>query len=207
MCERAGYAPEEGVVVVSEGARLLVDLREPGREGLRETALYSTSAMALPSRPSAPQHLGTALVLGLACTPSGSDTTTGLSVPDTWAGSSTGGSSDAVTTDLSATASATSTASSATTSASTDDSSPTTDATTLIYDVGPDTTDSDTADTKPPGCKGKIDFLRDLAPRQHEERAGAAHRGFSEVHRDDRGEVPPTSTSTSWSSMATTPGA
>ncbi|MBK8260009.1 MAG: hypothetical protein IPK80_01575 [Nannocystis sp.] len=115
--------------------------------------------MALPSRPSAPQHLGTALVLGLACTPSGSDTTTGLSVPDTWAGSSTGSSSDAFTTDLSATASASSTASSATTSASTDDSSPTTDATTLIYDVGPDTTDSDTADTKPPGCKGKIDFL------------------------------------------------
>jgi hypothetical protein len=115
--------------------------------------------MHLHSRPSAPCHLGTALVLGLACTPSGSDTTTGLSVPDTWAGSSTGGSSDAVTTDLSATASASSTASGATTSATTDDSSPTTDATTLIYDVGPDTTDSDTADTKPPGCKGKIDFL------------------------------------------------
>jgi hypothetical protein len=115
--------------------------------------------MHLHSRPSAPCHLGTALVLGLACTPSGSDTTTGLSVPDTWAGSSTGSSSDAVTTDLSATASASSMASSATTSAATDDSSPTTDATTLIYDVGPDTTDSDTADTKPPGCKGKIDFL------------------------------------------------
>ncbi|MBK8262586.1 MAG: hypothetical protein IPK80_14785 [Nannocystis sp.] len=146
--------------------------------------------MALPPRPSAPQHLGTALVLGLACTPSGSDTTTGLSVPDTWAGGSTGGSTDAFTTDLSATANASSTASSATTSASTDDSSPTTDATTLIYDVGPDTTDSDTADTKPPGCKGKIDFLfvisRHGSMKSAQEQLIAA---FPEVHRDDRGEV------------------
>ncbi|MBK8265265.1 MAG: hypothetical protein IPK80_28540 [Nannocystis sp.] len=114
--------------------------------------------MHLHSRPSAPCHFGTALVLGLACTPSGSDTTTGLSVPDTWAGSSTGSSTDVTTTDLPATAS-TATSSGATTSAATDDSSPTTDAPTLIYDVGPDTTDTDTADTKPPGCKGKIDFL------------------------------------------------
>jgi hypothetical protein len=157
---------------------------------VRETALHSPSAMPLHSRPSAPCHLGTALVLGLACTPSGSDTTTGLSVPDTWAGSSMGSSSDSVTTDLSTTASASSMASSATTSAATDDSSPTTDATTLIYDVGPDTTDSDTADTKPPGCKGKIDFLfvisRDGSMKSEQEQA---HRGFSEVYRDDRSEV------------------
>jgi hypothetical protein len=141
--------------------------------------------MALHSRPSAPCHLGTALVLGLACTPSGSDTTTGLSVPDTWAGSSTGGSSDAVTTDLSATASASSTASPATTSATTDDSSPTTDATTLIYDVGPDTTDSDTADTKPPGCKGKIDFLfvisRDGSMKSEQDKLIAAFPKFIET--------------------------
>ncbi|MBK8260096.1 MAG: hypothetical protein IPK80_35095 [Nannocystis sp.] len=52
MCERAGYAPEEGVVVVSEGARLLVDLREPGREGLLtavESALFVSSSVLVTS--------------------------------------------------------------------------------------------------------------------------------------------------------------
>jgi hypothetical protein len=104
----------------------------------RENALHSRLS-AMPIRP---RHPSAALLLALACTPSGSDPTTGLSVPDTWA-SSSASTSDATTTEQTSTASASAT----TTSPTTDDSSPTTDATTLLYDVGPDT-DTDTAATR-----------------------------------------------------------